>query len=227
VTKCYHAHAPLQTKEIKIKSSAPWFDGEYRQLRRQRRKSERRYRKNKLDADKEEYVRLRKQTTETAKAKKISYVSRKLEEGSSKTLFTVVSNLLDSEKVAVLPSAKSEKELANSFLSYFQQKIEKIREKFPKRGKSLNSTDAYTGTQLLSDFAPASEDEIREIITSHKVKCSPEDPLPAGMLTTHLDTLLPYWLEMVNLSLEVGSMDALKSAVIIPLIKELNSMTEL
>ena len=126
----------------------------------------------------------------------------------------------------MLPSAKSEKELANTFLNYFQQKIEKIREKFPKRDESGKFNNVYTGAQFLSNFAPSTQEEIREIISAHKVKCSPEDPLPAGMLTTHLDTLLPYWLEIVNLSLEVGSMDTLKSAVILPLIKELNSMTD-
>ena len=46
------------------------------------------------------------------------------------------------------------------------------------------------------------------------------------MLREHLDTLLPYWMEIVNLSLEVGKMDKLKSQVILPLIKELTSMTD-
>ena len=63
------------------------------------------------------------------------------------------------------------------------------------------------------------------IITDHGLKCSPEDPLPPEMLSTHIDTLLPFWVEIVNLSLEVGKMDGAKSAVILPLIKELNSMT--
>ena len=61
----------------------------------------------------------------------------------------------------------------------------------------------------------------------HGVKCSSEDPAPAPVLIKHLDTLLPIWVEIVNLSLEAGSMDHLKSAVILPLIKELTSTTDI
>ena len=57
------------------------------------------------------------------------------------------------------------------------------------------------------------------------MKCSPEDPLPSEVLSTHIDTFLPFWVEIVNLSLDIGRMDGVKSAVIQPLIKELNSMT--
>ena len=46
------------------------------------------------------------------------------------------------------------------------------------------------------------------------------------MLREHLDTLLPYWTEIVNLSLEAGKMDKLKSQIILPLIKDLSSMTD-
>ena len=37
---------------------------------------------------------------------------------------------------------------------------------------------------------------------------------------------MPIWTEIVNLSLEIGRMDKVKSAVVLPLIKELNSMTD-
>jgi hypothetical protein len=50
--------------------------------------------------------------------------------------------------------------------------------------------------------------------------------MPAEMLKKQLDTLLPFWVEIVNLSLDVGKMDRLKCGLILPLIKELNSMTD-
>ena len=56
-------------------------------------------------------------------------------------------------------------------------------------------------------------------------KAPPEDPFPPG-LTVHIDTLLPYWVELVNLSLEVGKMVKMKSQVILPIIKEVASSTE-
>ena len=123
--------APLLTKEIKVKPNAPWFDSEYEELRRKRRKAEKRYRKSKSEQDKNEFIRLRKETTEMAKGKKKNQIKKKIEEGSSKALYQVVNNLTDNEKARVLPTANSDKELAENFLDYFQKKIEKIRAKFP------------------------------------------------------------------------------------------------
>ena len=125
----------------------------------------------------------------------------------------------------MFPSAKSDEELANSFLTYFNQKIEKIRSKFPPQETNKSSNRTQAGMNLLSSFTPTTEDELRKIITEHGMKCSPEDPLPPEVLSTHIDILLPFWVEIVNLSLEIGRMDGAKSAVIQPLIKELNSLT--
>ena len=126
----------------------------------------------------------------------------------------------------MLPSAKSEEELANKFLHYFQQKIEKIRDKFPPKKGSRSQGQTNPGITPLSTFRPTTEEELRKIITEHGIKTSPEDPMPAEILKKQLDTLLPFWVEIVNLSLSVGKMDELKCGLILPLIKELNSMTD-
>ena len=217
--------APCLTKVIKVKPLAPWFDGEYETQRRKRRKAEKKYRRTRSDHDKNEFKRWRKITTELAKEKKIHVIKKKIEEGSSKALYQVVNDLTDNEKARVLPTAKSDDELANNFLHFFQQKIEKIRSKFPAPGVK-EEVRVNPNIQQLSTFAPTTEEELRKIITEHGVKCSPEDPLPAEVLTTNLDTFLPFWVEIVNLSLEIGKMDKVKGAVILPLIKELNSMTD-
>ena len=201
----YNKFAPLQSKVIEVRPSAPWFDSEYKSLRRKRRKAEKKYRRTKCDEDKEEFVKLRKETTKLARNKKISRISKKIEEGSSKTLYQVVNDLTDNVQEKVLPTAKSDEELANNFLNFFQQKIQKIRSKFPEKTPKASAGERVNSKiQLLSSFRPTTEDELRSIITEHGIKTSPEDPLPAEMLREHLDTLLPYWMEIVNLSLEVG-----------------------
>ena len=45
ITRVADLHAHLKTKQIKVVPNAPWFDFEYRQVRRLRRKAEKRYRK--------------------------------------------------------------------------------------------------------------------------------------------------------------------------------------
>ena len=72
----------------------------------------------------------------------------------------------------------------------------------------------------------ATLEEIIRISKSHGIKCSPEDPVPSPLLSSNVETFAPFWLEIVNMSLEVGSMVNLKSAVVIPLIKELSSLVD-
>ena len=66
------------------------------------------------------------------------------------------------------------------------------------------------------------EDEIRQIVMSFGVNCSPEDPIPADLLKKHLELFLPIWSRLVSLS--EGSMECLKSAVLIPLIKKMENL---
>ena len=59
-------------------------------------------------------MKLRDEACTLAKDKKVSCITKKLEEGSSKTLYQVVNDLTDNKKVKVLPTAKSDEELANN-----------------------------------------------------------------------------------------------------------------
>ena len=64
------------------------------------------------------------------------------------------------------------------------------------------------------------------IVKSNGIKCSPEDPVPASLLSSSIDTFAPFWLEIVNLSLQVGSMEGMVNAVVLPLIKDLSSLVD-
>ena len=134
------SYAPLKTKSVKIVPHAPWFDLEYRELRKRRRKAERKYFPPPSDGDK----------------------------SKSKT---------------------------------------------------------FTGIPL-SVFRPATLEEIEGIVGKFGLKSSPEDPLPASLLVQLKDILIPVWLELVNLSLEQGSIECLKSAVVLPLLKGLDSLLD-
>ena len=217
--------APVKSKVIKLVPNAPWFDEEYANIRKLRRKAEKRYRRTGLERHRVEYMVLKKDAIRSAFEKKKSFISRRLEEDSGKSLFKIVNELTDSKKETVLPTGKSDKELANNFLIYFKEKIEKIRNKFKHPSSDQNySTDPMI--EKMSEFEPATLEEIIRISKSYGVKCSPEDPVPASLLSSCIETFAPYWLEIVNLSLELGDMDGLKNAVLIPLIKELNSTVD-
>ena len=159
--------------------------------------------------------------------KKEQYYTSKIRNASNKPkmLFKVVNTLMDRERVTVLPTANSDTLLANNFRLYFKDKISKIRKSFI--AMDITSTETLPeNIQRFNTFELGTEDEIQAIVRLFGVSCSPEDPLPAKLMTDHIDVLLPYWLEIVNLSLSTGSMDCLKSAIISPLLKEMDSVVD-
>ena len=162
-------HAPVKTKVIRIKSHVPWFDAEYTSLRRRRRIAEKKYRNSKTQEDKDEYRALQKQTTDLALETKKMYVNKKLEDKSSKTLYTVVNNLLDNNKEIVLPSSHSNPDLANEFRKFFSEKIEKIRASI-KQTPQQETHIIPPNIVPLSQFRLATADEIRQISMSFEIK---------------------------------------------------------
>ena len=81
---------------------------------------------------------------------------------NSKTLLYKTINLLDKKQDIVLPDTKSKKDIANSFMSYFTEKIDTIRSSFDKSqppGKNL-----LVQAHKLSTSDQATEDEIRQIV---------------------------------------------------------------
>ena len=226
LTNIVGKYATWKTRKIKVVPDAPWFDAEYANLRKLRRNAENKYRRSGLDSDKRLYITLRKQTIRTSVDKKKAYVAGKLQQGNStKSLYSVVNQMIDRKKDVVLPKADSDKELANRFQTYFKEKIEKIRASFTTQmgfGLGVSSPNV----EKLTRFEPTNEEEVRQIIKSHGLKCSPEDPVPVELILPNLDIFIPFWVEMVNLSLESGSMDGLKTGILNPLIKELSSLTD-
>ena len=130
--------------------------------------------------------------------------------------------LLDKKQEIILPDSKTDKELANSFMTYFTDKIQKIRDTFKKGKQYANAPQPVYGGNKLVMFEAATSDEILKIVLSHSVNTSPEDPIPARIIKDNLDLFLPIWTKLVNLSLSEGSIECLKSAVVIPLLKELD-----
>ena len=104
--------------------------------------------------------------------------------------------MLDKEQEEVLPEAECSESLANSFLQYFAEKIEKIRSTFPFVEPVV--VEMPTPEGKLYEFEKATEEEIREVVTRYGVKCSPEDPAPASILKSDLDVFIPIWTKLVN-----------------------------
>ena len=81
------------------------------------------------------------------------------------------------------------------------------------------NTRKYTSQSILSEFSPTNIEEITAIITESGIKTSPDDLLPSQIIKDNLEVISPLIVILVNLSLTKASMDGLKSADILPLLK--------
>ena len=142
-----------------------------------------------------------------------------------KELFNVVRKMMGTGDEKILPSGIDDSDLANQFSDYFKSKIEKIRGSFIPIDNFILETKSPS--VLLDVFEPTNFDEIRSIIQSYKIKCSPDDPICSVLLSKNTDIFIEVWVEIVNLSLLSGSMDCIKSSVVVPLLKELDTLIEI
>ena len=77
--KVLDRHAPLNTRNVKDRPSAPWLTTEVRDARRDRRRAERRWRKTKLAVHKEMYINLRNDTKEHIVTAKRQFFANKID----------------------------------------------------------------------------------------------------------------------------------------------------
>ena len=216
-------HAPVTTKRVSTIDSAPWFDKEYRDLRKVRRKKEKRARK--LNATQEDKISHREacsECTALALIKKRQYFSDVIErsQNNPKTLYKLVNKALDRKQEKPLPDYTIDmKDLATDFNSFFVKKIDDIRSTMTKTSMPKFDSDQLPQMSLLHEFQPTTADEIKEIVSDSGFKCSPSDLLPLKLLKQNFQTLLPLFVDLVNLSMASGSMDGVKEADIIPLLK--------
>lgn len=215
-------HAPLITRNISYKHNVPWIDTEFRNNRTKCRKLEKKWRKNKTDENRINYVNQRKLCAEMSIMKQRVYYSKIVEAScnNQKSLFKVVDNLLDKNKVRTLPEHTDPLQLANDFNEYYIEKVNNLRKSIPSDCENKEiPTEVFEGEKL-DAFRITTEEELKEIITEFGVKTSTEDPIPADMLKSIINEALPCLTKLVNKSLIEGSMDGVKQSVIDPLLKK-------
>ena len=212
-------YAPFTTKHISIVNSAPWFDQEYRDLRKLRRSAE--SKKSRSGKDYLHYKRLCKEANELACQKKKAYFKKRIDNSSHKprNLYKLVNKALDRKQISVFPDYTEDMgKLVEDFNQYFTNKIDSIRDKIP--ATSDPDLTAGASTSQLFEFVPTDESEIRFIIEESGISCSQADILPQRLYKDSFESLLPVLVQLVNLSLSSGSMGGVKLADIVPLVKD-------
>ena len=120
-------HVPQITRTITLRPHTPWFTVDLRELRREKRRCERKYPSTRLTVDKCIYNEICRKYNRSLKATKASYYKRKVEAPNQKQLFKFVDKLFNITCAPTLPKYDSLETLAESFAQFFESKIINLR----------------------------------------------------------------------------------------------------
>ena len=129
------SHAPLKRKAITVRTKkAPWYTHEIDSQKKLRRRYERRWRATGLASDKLLFSRQCAIVNKMLFSSKQQYFSSVITDNGNdqRTLFKIVSGLLQPNHSLQYPSSSDDTSLANSFIQFFSNKIESIKQDISK-----------------------------------------------------------------------------------------------
>jgi hypothetical protein len=221
-------HAPVKERCVVLRSDSPWYTEELKSEKQKRRALERKYRSTGTDDDKKLYKKQCAHVNAHMAETKTKYYTELVKNcsGDQKKLFGIVDTLLHRKAASPLPKHRDPKELANQFSSFFNDKIDTIRQSLtdhPDVTVIPSQNDEHREVQhKMSSFTPLTTEEVEKIINNAKSTSCELDPIPTWLLKKTLAPLLPVITEIVNRSLALGLVpDNMKNAVVIPLIKKI------
>ena len=221
-------HAPLTTRERKIRHREPWYNDDIHLARQVRRKNEMKWRRTKLEIHRQIYVHQRTEVNKMIVKAKQAYYETELSTGDQKACFQVINKMVGTSKTA-LPDAMNKRELCNDFSMFFAEKIEKIQIQIRKQLESLEITRPTPAQHLdithvdskLDHLAMTTSDELRRIIEQCPNKTCSLDPMPTELLKKTLGVHLPRVVARVNKSFNEGLFPkCLRTSLVKPIIKK-------
>ena len=215
-------HAPLTSRKVANRPSAPWRTDSVRTAKRELRQAERKWRSSGLTVYKELYsAKLIADTASVRKAKRQYYNDVICNCPSSKQLYNVTNQLLGRTKKSSLPNNIPTSDLPDTFCQFFNNKIEQlIRNDIDTQSADPPVFEPFTGSKFC-DFEPVTEASMLELILRTASKSCKLDPIPTSLTKQYLDALVPVVTKIINTSLTTGIVpDCFKSAIVKPLLKK-------
>ena len=231
-------YAPGKERRVTSRPQPAWYTDDILAAKRTCRKAERKWQDTGLVVHQEITKDRRREMSRLIDQAKKEYFNGRIadaqSEGDSKGLFKTLDQLLHRRTPSILPSHDTRDGLTERFAEFFTHKITKIRsdlaavrEHYPNMPEDSN-IHQINSTFSLSNFPPATEAEIRKLVTQSPSKSCGLDPIPTWLLKENLDTLLPLLTQIVNSSLSAGDVpDSMKEAIVTPLLKKSNLDPEL
>ena len=214
-------HAPLVKKMVIASNRPPWMDAEFVAARKCRRQLYKKWLRKKIDENRTIFEESRAAVNIMANDKRRNFYQGSIESAnnSQKELFKIFNNLLDTSNKSQLPYSEDFSSLATRFNDYFVEKIENIRLKLGDN-PVVNIQCEPPVNVILDSFKLVTAEDILKQIKRSKIKTSLGDPIPAILLKSCVDLIVPALVHLVNTSLRNGSMDGLKESIVTPILKK-------
>jgi hypothetical protein len=220
VTLTLDKHAPVKCTTRSARAWHPWYDNDIHHARRLRRKLERKWRKSRLQTDRQVYIEQRTATNVLIETSKQNYYKKELEHADCKTVFKKVNGLLGNN-VKILPALESAQELSDDFAAFFDNKVRVIYHGFGADSDHAAPPPVVACSHTRSQFDLLSDEEVVKAINNAPTKSCTLDPVPTWFLKQNIQTFTPIITRIINESLSKGTFpQSLKHSVVTPLIKK-------
>ena len=211
-------------KNVTVRLECKWFNKPLGAIKRELRKLEHIKNSSDLTVHKQMYKVVAKEYRKARTKRKIEYFNTLIIESSDNqgSVFKIA-NLLHKSSEPTLPTHDYPVTLAQDFLSFFDEKVAKIKSSLPVPNPSTNSFPEPSASTTFSSFKLLSEADVLELIKGSPIKACPLDPVPASLFKSCLPALLLAPTSIVNLSLQTSIVpSSLKAAQLSPIIKKAN-----
>ena len=223
LTTLIDKHAPLHTKHTRAKYIPGWVNKAVIVAKETKRLFERIWRRNKSHFNRSQYMQKVHQYNRICMQAKSEFLKAKIQDNhhDPQKLWRVLDDVLHRLPAKMLPSINPPRLLADRFVEFFTEKIEKIHSTFPTFLKSQHIFPD-SPPPVLSTFSTVTKDQVTKIIMNSPSKSCSLDPWPTFLVLDYLDILITPITSIINASLEQGKCpNFFKRAHVTPILKKI------
>ena len=198
-------HAPLHTKHTKAKYIPGWVNDTVIAANETKCLFERIWRRDKSTFNRSRYMQKVHQYNRICMQAKSQFLKVKIQDNHNnpQKLWCVLGDVLHRLPAKILPSIKPPQLLADRFVEFFTEKIEKIRSTF-SASANLQHITPDSPPPVLSTFSTVTEDQVTKVTTNSPSKSCSLDPWPTFLVLDYLDILITPITSIISASLEQG-----------------------
>ena len=219
--------APRVTVTKRVgRASNFWLTGNALATKRRRRQLERKWKRSGTEDDRFRYRLACRQANNAINLARQQHHQNILEleetKHDPKRKWKFIKGLLHSSPVKPETTELEDANLSVSFGTFFQNKIDTLRNRILSSVNPFIHDIAFSG-DLLNAFRPVAESEVEKLLKRASNKSNSLDFLPTSLLRECSEVFVPIITRLANLAFVEGKFpDNLKCAVVTPLIKKPN-----